>query len=324
MPTQDTNSDGEATFDLAEGNYRVDVVRDGYESGSSSFSIGAGESITETIALQRSEQATVTVTVTDRSTGDAIEGATVTIGGQQGTTNSAGQVTFTIDGGEYEITANIGGYVGDSTPISVNWGATRSMSLPLEPEIEPTLVDDFERDMIDPWVNTHEEETQAVIQQSSGLNSTHGLYFPAPASAEVYAGLENFPEAGGGPNNDGAWEAYVRLEETGGAADIARLDFAAQDGGDQLRWQIETDYVRLSGPNSSLDFFVSIGQGDTRILRIHEWRTDGYIDASIRDASDTMLDRQSTTFASAPTSGGLRGWTNYTTALSIDSVYLLD
>lgn len=327
MPTQETNSSGETTFDLAEGNYSATASMEGYADSSTSFTLEEGDEITRTITLTAEDPATLNVTVTDGSTGDPIDGATVTAGSTSGTTDSTGAVSLSVSAGEYEVEASANGYLANSTPVSVDWGETRSVSLVLEPEESPTLVDDFERSAIDPWYNTHVEDNDVTIATSAGIVSDRGLKVVPASSASVYSGLDNFPRAEGGPNNDGAWEAYFRFNEFGGTTESVRLEFAAEEGGTALRWQVSDDSISLRvGSSWQYTLGSSQGVGDVRILRVNEWRTDGYLDASVHDANGTELDREARILdpgSDTPSSGGLRVWSNYSTGADFDNFQLL-
>lgn len=333
MPTKDTNSSGEATFELSAGNYSVNVSEPGYVDGSDSFSIGDNEQITRVVTLSEEEPATVTVTVTDADTGTAIEGATVTASGTSQTTDSSGVTTLSLPAGSHEITANSGGYVSNSTPITVDWGESVSTSLPLTAEVEPTLVDDFERTNIDPWTDTSRGDTPISITSGAGINSSRGLHCPTRGEGEVFAGLDNFPEADGGPNNDGAWDFWIRPSVSEGTADIARFEFAkngTREGRLRFWFDITNNSVSLRHMvGTTSDFLmghtVTMSTGSAVNVIVNEWRSDGYFSVEYRNESGTLLDEEAATLdigSSIPIDGGMSIWCNDTTGVDIDEIHL--
>lgn len=105
--SETTDSDGVAEFELYDGEYTVTASATGYTTVSDVVDVNENN-LDMTIELEVTD--TITITVDD---GDdtAIEGAKVTIGETEKTTDSNGQVTFpnmTYD--DYEATVTATGY----------------------------------------------------------------------------------------------------------------------------------------------------------------------------------------------------------------------
>lgn len=239
-------------------------------------------------------------------------------------TDSNGEATFTLDPGDYETTVSLSGYHDSTLPFTVEGGEERDISITLSADEPSYVVDHFGRSSISPWYTRDGYEPIATSSQA-GLVSDTGLYMQPGASGMVTEGLENFPTAGGGPNNDGAFQFWYRMEESGGTANITRVDFA-MDGNDHYRLQIEDDYVGFRvGGSDAMSLYPSLGVGDIRCMRINQWTTGGDLDFGIYDTNGNELARDSFTDSRSarPQGGGLRTWTNGSTAFSIDEWELI-
>lgn len=327
---RETDSNGEATFDVDEGDYTVSVSHSEFESATTSVSLDADETLTETVTITSLEQGTIQIIV-EPDDADVIEDAEVELSGEgrlaQQTTGSDSSVTFeNVTPGTYTITVTAGGYDDASATVSIDWAEDIEEHIPIESSDEPTLVDDFDRTSIDPWENTH-DTNDVGITTDVDFAPGNGLEVIEASSAEVHSGLENFPAAGGGPNNDGAWEAHVRVDSWGGTSDIVRLEFAVSDN-DHLRWQLENDTISIRhGSDWEWQLPVSTDPGDVRILRVNEWDSSGYMDISAHDEGGTQLAREDNTFGAgsgAPTDGGLAAWTNFSSEFTVGLLQLID
>ncbi|WP_336002027.1 carboxypeptidase regulatory-like domain-containing protein [Halorientalis halophila] len=129
-----TAADGSYSLTLTEGDYTVEASADGFQSDSQSVTVTAGETTTADFALDAVvTEGDIAGTVTDAD-GSAIEGATVTAGGQSTTTAADGSYTLTLEEGDYTVEANADGYVADSQTVTVTAGETTTADFALEAE----------------------------------------------------------------------------------------------------------------------------------------------------------------------------------------------
>jgi gliding motility-associated-like protein len=105
-----TDENGQVTIELPDGEYDYTVEADGYNDFTGTITVG-GEDVDEAVIMiaEQEETHTVTITVVDEN-GDPIEGATVTINGEEYVTDENGQVTLELPNGEYDYTVTIDGY----------------------------------------------------------------------------------------------------------------------------------------------------------------------------------------------------------------------
>lgn len=72
------------------------------------------------------------VTVTSATTGAALPGATVSISGQSGTTNSSGEYTFSsVTAGTASLTTSLSGYSSDTRQVTITTGQTTEVTVSL-------------------------------------------------------------------------------------------------------------------------------------------------------------------------------------------------
>jgi Leucine-rich repeat (LRR) protein len=113
-----TNSSGVATLDTVNGTYNYTVTKTGYNDASGSITV-SNAPISEAVTLTEVTY-TVTFNVTDEGS-DAIEGATVSITGEEDqTTNSSGVATFDLTNGTYDYTVTADGYEDASGNFTVS------------------------------------------------------------------------------------------------------------------------------------------------------------------------------------------------------------
>jgi hypothetical protein len=195
-------------------------------------------------------------------------------------------------------------------------------------------VDNYERDSL----GSAYDSTTATIQASSAFEGDSGMYVPEQ-DGEYFgsdSGLDYYPEASGGPNSDGAFQFAFRFEAFNGSSHIARVLFAR--GGDQFYNCEFTD-----GSGGKMGFrhnftdaltWNNVDQlattGNWVVVKMHEWRTDGFIDIGLYDgdpdaSGTTELRREQYTDSRSdrPQSGGIDFWTNYSTEFSFDAWELI-
>ena len=124
--TKSTNAQGKASFTgLTYGDYAIEVTKANYYDLEDTVHFRANH---KNFTLALSELPTLTVTVTDDGeTPTAINGATVTIGTTNKTTNAQGKAEFKLDYGDYEASVSATGYTTKTADIeftSSKTGAT--------------------------------------------------------------------------------------------------------------------------------------------------------------------------------------------------------
>lgn len=108
--SETTDASGDAEFtEVPEGTYSVTIAKEGYQEKTASITVDETHTSfdVELVAID-----TITITVTDsEDTPAAIEGATVTIGTVEKTTNANGECTFPdMPYDDYEATVAATGY----------------------------------------------------------------------------------------------------------------------------------------------------------------------------------------------------------------------
>lgn len=114
-----TGAAGGCTFpDTPDGSHTVTVSKTGYQSKTESIT---SDSTHTSFTISLTAVYDVTVTVSDSSTSDAIEGATVVLGEYSGTTDASGEVTFEdVPTAEYSMAVNAEGYTEDTSTVTVD------------------------------------------------------------------------------------------------------------------------------------------------------------------------------------------------------------
>jgi uncharacterized membrane protein len=123
-----TGSNGEATVELANGDYDYTVTLAGFEPLNGSLSV-AGADLTENVSLTEISYL-VTFIITDENT-NALEGAAISIDGNDLTSDSNGEAGISLPNGEYSYTVNLEDYEEASGSVTVN-GADVSEAVTLE------------------------------------------------------------------------------------------------------------------------------------------------------------------------------------------------
>ena len=103
-----TNEEGVATINLPNGSYEYTVTADDYDLYSGQI-IVSNANLQEEVQLQEKTYL-VTIVVTNQNNGTAIQGATVTIGEKEETTNSSGIANFNLPNGTYNYVINRNGF----------------------------------------------------------------------------------------------------------------------------------------------------------------------------------------------------------------------
>ena len=101
-----TDVSGQCWFDLDQGTYSFQFIKNGYRAEYKSFSLSGDKG--ETVTLERTTNTwDLTVTIKDSETMEAVWGATVKVGGIEKLTSESGTVTFNdVADGEYNIAAS--------------------------------------------------------------------------------------------------------------------------------------------------------------------------------------------------------------------------
>jgi len=101
-----TGGTGNAVFDLINGDYDVEVMKDGYETYTGSITVENGDETFEVDLIQILYETTIHVT----SDGADLEGADVTIDGSTITTGADGNAIFDLANGSYTYIVSKPGY----------------------------------------------------------------------------------------------------------------------------------------------------------------------------------------------------------------------
>lgn len=218
---------------------------------------------------------------------------------------------------------------GKWVPFSGGDGGGTTDPTPTDPTpTDPTYyVDNFERTSVGSAYTTNNASTRA----SSAFKGNRGLYVPSSQAFESMTGLKNYPKAGGGPANNGAFQVAFRFESFGGTSNVVRIQFAW--GGSNF-YTLEFNNGKMGFRHNYTDRLTwhdsYITVGNWVVFKMHQWRTDGYIDCGLYDGDPsksgtrTIKREQYTDTRSArPKSGGIRFWTNASTTFSADAWELL-
>ncbi|AQL43515.1 hypothetical protein BV210_12775 [Halorientalis sp. IM1011] len=126
-----TAADGSYSLTVEEGDYTVEANADGYQSDNATVTVTAGETTSQNFSLSAVQtDGTIEGTVTDASD-SAIEGATVSAGGQSTTTAADGSYSLTVEEGDYTVEATADGYEADNATVTVTAGETTSQNFSL-------------------------------------------------------------------------------------------------------------------------------------------------------------------------------------------------
>lgn len=136
----DVDEDGEAVFDVEEGEYTVTVEADGYDGDEADVELdGDDEEITLVLEAVSSDddaeanddegERTLTVLVEDDE-GDPVENTTVTLeesdslgffgGAEETESDEDGEATFDVQDGEYSVAADAEGYERDEVDVEID------------------------------------------------------------------------------------------------------------------------------------------------------------------------------------------------------------
>ncbi len=109
---------GMYSVQLDKDTYSILVAADGYVSATETIEIPSGENITKNFALQ-SVDGTVTGTVTEAVTGEALEALVVVSTNAQGSTDRSGAYSIECTAGTRTFTASAAGYANQSRTVEV-------------------------------------------------------------------------------------------------------------------------------------------------------------------------------------------------------------
>ena len=129
-----TNAQGQYSLTgVLEGTYTVTASASGYSGSSQTITIGPGESAAQNFSLAP-QPGSITGTVTDSVTRQALSGATVAYAGGSGITNASGQYSLAnVAEGSYSVTASAGNYASVGQVVAVGAGATVTQNFALAP-----------------------------------------------------------------------------------------------------------------------------------------------------------------------------------------------
>jgi len=132
--TTTTNAAGQYSFSsLAEGGYTITISATNYGGQSQPVQVGPGAAVTQNFALQPNP-GTLSGTVTDAGTKQALANATVTYASSSTTTNALGQYIFaSVPEGTYAVTAAATNYASSSPTVAVGAGAAVTQDFALQP-----------------------------------------------------------------------------------------------------------------------------------------------------------------------------------------------
>lgn len=126
-----TNSAGRTRFDLKNGDYDVEALKEDYSSESKNVEVDSSDkSITIQLSRQEEEKHRLTVNVKDQD-GDRIENANVEIDGDEKSTNSYGRARFDLKDDRYRVEASKNGYDSDYDYVRID-GSDESVTLKLD------------------------------------------------------------------------------------------------------------------------------------------------------------------------------------------------
>jgi gliding motility-associated-like protein len=231
-----TNASGQISVQLPDGEYNYSVVADGYLNNGGTITV-AGANVTESTNMvpETAPVYDVTITVLDENS-NPIVGATVTIDGNNYTTNASGQITVQLPDGEYNYSVVADGYLNNGGTITVA-GANVTEIANMVPETAPvydviiTVLDENSNPIVDASVTiegnnyTTNENGQITVQlpdgnydysiDANGYETALGTLTIIDGEVEMSVTLIAIPveglvvPQGFSPNGDGVNDHYV-------------------------------------------------------------------------------------------------------------------
>jgi hypothetical protein len=137
-----TGADGAYEFESPVGSQTLTVERFGFADATESVTVGADETTTVDVALDAVDTGTV-AGVVESAGGDPVEGATVTLGGQETQTAADGSYELPGEVGTQEVTVAADGFSDASQSVTVAADAVSTADVELEPsspEFSPVFV----------------------------------------------------------------------------------------------------------------------------------------------------------------------------------------
>lgn len=180
-----------------------------------------------------------------------------------------------------------------------------------------TWVDTFERGNLNPYVVSG----TASASTSAAHSGSYGAAVGPGGTIRSMDGLSNYPQQGD------TFDIWVKTNETGGTADIYRVEWALQNGTNssncyrlQMNLSAMNFYVRESATSDNILTFtnVSFPTGTWRRIRV-DWGADGTFTIGVYTANGALQEEQTTPNPEPAFSGGGVGlWTNATTGFHAD------
>ncbi len=135
-----TDANGRYLIGVASGVYHVSVSAFGYEAGSDTVVIGAGQPLVRDFSLAPLPTGTVRGTITDAGTGLPVT-ATVEAGGTPVTQMASGVYSLTLPAGAYTLRATALGYRVLTATVTITAGEVTAQNLAMSPAPKILLVD---------------------------------------------------------------------------------------------------------------------------------------------------------------------------------------
>jgi hypothetical protein len=139
-----TNAQGAyAIASVPPGTFTLTVTAAGYQTATQQVTVASGQAVTANVLLSPSP-GTVSGTVTDSVTGNALAGATVSTQPvtTTATTDNAGHFSLLLAPGAYNVLVTSARYNANFTAVSVNSNATSTVTLSLVP-VPPGVAEDL-------------------------------------------------------------------------------------------------------------------------------------------------------------------------------------
>lgn len=242
-----------AIANLTEGSYTLTGAASGYSNLAQSVNLGPGGAATANLALVPLP-GSINGTVTDVSTGKAIVGAVVAIGGGSGTTNAAGAYSIAnVTEGTYILTASANGYNSQTQAAVVGPGATAQKDFAL---LAPLFSDGFESGTLSAWTTNVGLVTEGTVVHA-------GSY---AAEGSVVSGTTYARKTLPGTYQSVYARTYFNLKSQSGTVSLLGLRTSTYgaiakvfvDASNRLSLRNEVTAINTTGPALTLNAWHSV------------------------------------------------------------------